>query len=152
MAITATQRTDLIKATVALFNAAPGSVYLSNFVPFAGNVQGLIEELVKDPAFTAIYPAYQTSAEFAGKFIDTLVGSVVVDATKLANAKAWYAARLDAGETRAAIAYEIFNDLNNTPTTDTTWGAVAQQFQNKAAVAEYYSVEKAGNATGLETL
>ncbi len=152
MAINATQRTDLIKATVALFNAAPGSVYLSNFVPFAGNVKGLIEVLVQDPAFTSIYPTYQTSGEFAGKFIDTLVGSAAVDATKLANAKAWYAARLDAGETRAAIAYEIFNDLNNTPTNDATWGAVAQQFQNKAVVAEYYSVEKAGNATGLETL
>lgn len=152
MAINATQRTDLIKATVALFNAAPGSVYLSNFVPFAGNVKGLIEVLVQDPAFTSIYPTYQTSGEFAGKFIDTLVGSAAVDATKLANAKAWYAARLDAGETRAAIAYEIFNDLNNTPTNDATWGAVAQQFQNKAVVAEYYSVTKNGNATGLETL
>ena len=152
MTITATQRTELIKATVALFNAAPGSVYLSNFVPFAGNVKGLIEVLVQDPAFTSIYPAYQTSAEFAGKFIDTLVGTAAVDATKLALAKEWYAGRLEAGETRAAIAYEIYNDLNNTPTNDPVWGAVATQFQNKATVAEYYSVTKAGNATGVEAL
>ncbi|MDY0036815.1 MAG: hypothetical protein RBS05_12975 [Zoogloea oleivorans] len=154
MSITATQRTELIKVTVGLFNAAPGAVYLNAFVPFAGNTKGLVEALVSDPAFTAIYPAYSTEAEFIGKFIDTLIGTATVggSATTVADAKAWYAARLNAGETRAAIASEILTDLDATADNHAVWGAVAKQFDNKAAVAEYYSVVQGGSATGVTSL
>lgn len=154
MSITATQRTELIKVTVGLFNAAPGAVYLNAFVPFAGNTKGLVEALVSDPAFTAIYPAYSTEAEFIGKFIDSLIGTATVggSATTVADAKAWYAARLNAGETRAAIASEILTDLDATAYDHAVWGAVAKQFDNKAAVAEYYSVVQGGSATGVTSL
>lgn len=156
MSITASERLDQIKVTVALFNAAPGAVYLTNFVPFAGNTGALISELVKDPAFTAIYPTYLTDAEFAGRFIDSLIGGAAVGganpAATVANAKSYYAARLAAGETRAQVAQDLIHDLGITSESDPIWGNVAKQFNNKVAVAEYYSVDLHGSATNVGAL
>ena len=75
MAITATQRTDIVKVVVGLFNAAPGAIYLNNFTAYAGNTAGLTNDLIADPAFTSIYPSFLTSLEFGTKFIDALVGN-----------------------------------------------------------------------------
>ncbi len=156
MSITASERLDQIKVTVALFNAAPGAVYLTNFVPFAGNTGALITELVKDPAFTAIYPTYLTDREFAGRFIDSLIGGAAVGGANptatIDNAKSYYAARLAAGETRAQVAQDLIHDLGITSESDAVWGNVAKQFNNKVAVAEYYSVDLHGSATNVGAL
>jgi len=85
MAITAETRTEIIQLVVAMFDAAPGATYLSEFVNLvdAGtSIADLGEALAATDAFKSIYPDLQTSNEFATKFINNLVGSEVSDGNK----------------------------------------------------------------------
>lgn len=151
MAITATQRTEIVKIIVGLFDAAPGAVYLDQFASFAGNPAGLIATLVDTPAFKTIYPTFLTSEEFATKFVNNLVGSAAADADK-AWAIDWIAGKLEAGQSRAAVATEVLAALDAVPADNAAWGAAAQQFDKQSIVAEYYSVNLGGAATDVATL
>lgn len=151
MAITATQRTEIVKVIVGLFDAAPGAVYLNEFTSFAGNSAGLVSALVATPAFQAIYPTFLTSEEFAAKFVDNLVGSAAAAADK-AWAANWIAGRLNAGESRADVVADAIAALDAVAHDNAIWGAAAEQFDNQVAVAEYYSVQAQGDATDVGTL
>lgn len=150
MAITATQRTDIVKVVVGLFNAAPGAIYLNNFTAYAGNTAGLTNDLIADPAFTSIYPSFLTSLEFGTKFIDALVGNAAAAADKQWAAK-WIAGQLDAGSSRAEVVTLAVTELQGAAGS-AKWGAAATQFVNKVAVAEYYSVNMLGSATDVGLL
>lgn len=150
MAITATQRTDLVKVAVGLFNAAPGATYLNNFTPFAGDPVGLAKVLAADPAFTALYPAFLTSKEFATKFVDSLVGNAAAAADKAA-AVDWLAGELDAGMSRADAMVLAVTELQ-AAAGDAKWAAAAAQFANKVKVAEYYSVDLGRSQTDVNLL
>lgn len=150
MAITATQRTDIVKVVVGLFNAAPGAIYLNNFTAYAGNTAGLTNDLVADPAFTSIYPSFLTSLEFGTKFVDALVGNAAAAADKQWAAE-WIAGELNAGKTRAEVVTLAVTELQGAAGT-AKWGAAATQFANKVAVAEYYSVNMLGSATDVGLL
>lgn len=150
MAITATQRTDIVKVVVGLFNAAPGAIYLNNFTAYAGNTAGLTNDLIADPAFTSIYPSFLTSLEFGTKFIDALVGNAAAAADKQWAAE-WIAGQLDAGSSRAEVVTLAVTELQGAAGS-AKWGAAATQFANKVAVAEYYSVNMLGSATDVGLL
>ena len=70
MAIVASERIGIQKVVIALFNAVPGGIYLSEFTALyegaAGrSLAGLAEILGQSPTFKALYPPFQTAAEFA---------------------------------------------------------------------------------------
>lgn len=150
MAITATQRTDIVKIVVGLFNAAPGATYLNSFAAYGDNLAGLTNDLVADPAFTAIYPEFLTSLEFGTKFVDALVGNAAAAADK-AWAAEWIAGMLDAGNSRAEVVTMAVTELQGAAG-NAKWAAAATQFANKVAVAEYYSVDMMGSATDVGAL
>src|SRR4051812_28278872 len=80
MAITATERNDIIKLTTLMFNAAPGEVYLSQIVAIYEGIPGTatvkLQTLGNVLGGTDIYkslnPNFQTAEEFAAEFLTPL--------------------------------------------------------------------------------
>lgn len=151
MPMTTEQRTQIIKAVVGVFGAAPGATYLDELSAYAGNTGALIQDLTNTSAFSALYPSYLTSAEFAGKYMDSLLGDTVADTDK-AWATAWMAAGLDAGNSVGQMVFYAIDALNSVAADNAAWGAAKQQFDNKVVVAEYYSVTMDMADTDLDAL
>jgi Ca2+-binding RTX toxin-like protein len=151
MAITATERTQIIELVTLMFNAAPGATYLSQIVSLyeanGHNLQTLAEQLGTTSVFQSLNPNFQTAEEFASSFLTPL--GLQNDAT----AHDFVVARFNAGVSKADIMYQGFAALTSLGS-----GASSQYtnalaiMQNKEAVAEYYSVTANGSATDLSTL
>src|SRR5947207_1809818 len=73
MAITTTERDQIIKLVVGMFNAAPGSTYLnlitSIFEANGHNLPALAATLAGTTAFQQIHPNFETASEFAVSFL-----------------------------------------------------------------------------------
>jgi hypothetical protein len=151
MAITATERTQIIELVTLMFNAAPGATYLSQIVSLyeanGHNLQTLAEQLGTTSVFQSLNPNFQTAEEFASSFLTPL--GLQNDAT----AHDFVVARFNAGVSKADIMYQGFAALTSLGS-----GASSQYtnalaiMQNKETVAEYYSVTAGGSATDLSTL
>jgi hypothetical protein len=151
MAITATERTQIIELVTLMFNAAPGATYLSQIVSLyeanGHNLQTLAEQLGTTSVFQSLNPNFQTAEEFASSFLTPL--GLQNDAT----AHDFVVSRFNAGVSKADIMYQGFAALTSLGS-----GASSQYtnalaiMQNKEAVAEYYSVTANGSATDLSTL
>ncbi|MDB5872311.1 MAG: hypothetical protein JWQ07_1753, partial [Ramlibacter sp.] len=151
MSITATERTEIEKLLVLMFNAAPGSTYLSEVVSLyeslGHNLQSLANTLDDIPAYNTLHPNFQTAAEFAADFLtplglqnDALAKSFVID-------------KFNAGVSKGEISYEALLALESVDS-----GMAAQYTNakaillNKTAVSEYYSVTKGIPQTDINTL
>jgi len=151
MAITATERTQIIELTTLMFSAAPGATYLSQIVAlYEGNgrkLDVLAAQLAQTSVYTALNPGFQTSAEFATKLLTPL--GLQGDAI----ATDFVVSRLNAGASKASVVYAAFQALNGIVATD---AAIYQNAKatllNKTTVAEYYSATLLGSATDLATL
>jgi hypothetical protein len=151
MAITATERTQIIELVTLMFNAAPGATYLSQIVSLyeanGHNLQTLAEQLGTTSVFQSLNPNFQTAEEFASSFLTPL--GLQNDAT----AHDFVVARFNAGVSKADIMYQGFAALTSLGS-----GASSQYtnalaiLTNKEAVAEFYTVNANGNATDLSTL
>jgi hypothetical protein len=151
MAITATERTQIIELVTLMFNAAPGATYLSQIVSLyeanGHNLQTLAEQLGTTSVFQSLNPNFQTAEEFASSFLTPL--GLQNDAT----AHDFVVSRFNAGVSKADIMYQGFAALTSLGS-----GAASQYtnalaiMQNKETVAEYYSVTAGGSATDLSTL
>jgi hypothetical protein len=151
MAITATERTQIIELVTLMFNAAPGATYLSQIVSLyeanGHNLQTLAEQLGSTSVFQSLNPNFQTAEEFASSFLSPL--GLQSDAT----AHDFVVSRFNAGVSKADIMYQGFVALTSLGS-----GAASQYtnalaiLTNKETVAEYYSVTAGGSATDLSTL
>jgi hypothetical protein len=163
--VTPQQQENLIKLAVGMFGAAPGAVHLEDFAeyhaavgaaaPGANPLLGLANTLAATPTFQSsrLYPSGLTDDAFASGFVDNLVGDAVSDDPEaLAWASGWMANLLGEGFSRGDAAYSAIAALDAVPHGNGVWGEAAQAFDNKVAVAEYYSVELGGNAMGLGDL
>ena len=69
MALTLQERTNIIKLTVAMFNAAPGATYLADLtVAYEANGRSLAQlakTLAEPPAYHALNPLVHTPPDFA---------------------------------------------------------------------------------------
>src|SRR6185369_13941915 len=151
MAITAAERTDIIKLTSLMFNAAPGAFYLSQitalFEANGHNLQSLANTLGATGVYQSLNPNFQTAAEFANDFLTPL--GLQADAT----ATNFIVSKFNAGQSKASIVFDAFNALKNLAPTDAAQYQNAKNIlANKTTVAEYYSVTKEGAATDLFTL
>ncbi|MCO4787084.1 MAG: hypothetical protein KC467_14330, partial [Marinomonas atlantica] len=149
MAISQTQRTELLQLLVAMFDAAPGSDVLdelANGIDAGNTIQMYAANLVNSTEFTGIYSRALTANEFATKFIGNLLGSNVTAETT-AEAVAFIEARLNAGASRDTVILEAVSALQSVPETDTKYGAAVAQLSNKVEVAEYFGTQS--SFTGL---
>lgn len=156
MTITAMQQTEIIKLSQAMFNAAPGAVYLGNFADYmtANNatMTDLANFLANSSEFiqSSSYPTSLTNTEFSARFVTNMVGGTVSNTTH-SMAVSTIANMLDAGQTRGEVMLWAADALAGA-TGDPEWADAAAQFNNRVAVAQYYSVDRAGSATDLTTL
>jgi Ca2+-binding RTX toxin-like protein len=148
MALTTAERSNIIKLVVAMFNAAPGSTYLADLtVAYEANgrsLTNLANDLSNTGAFKALNPVFQTAAEFATSLLTPLglqANTTAVD---------YVTAQFNSGVSKGLIAYNVAAAL--TATTDTQFADAKAILNNKASVAEYYSVTKAVSQTNVATL
>lgn len=148
MAITTQERTNILKLTVGLFNAAPGANYLSEFTSVfeanGHNLGALANTLGTTGAFQSLYPNFQTASEFATKFLTTLGLQGKTEAVDFVTAK------FNAGVPKAQIIFDALVALD--ASTSTEYADAKAILVNKAAVAENYSVTLAASSTSLATL
>lgn len=148
MALTSQERTNIIKLTVAMFNAAPGATYLADLtVAYEANGRSLAQlarTLTDTAAYKALNPVFQTAAEFAAAFLTPLglqANTTAVD---------FITAKFNAGVSKGQIAYDAAVALDGS--TDAAFADAKAILTNKTTVAEYYSVTKAVAQTNVGTL
>jgi hypothetical protein len=151
MAITATERTQIIELVTLMFNAAPGATYLSDIVSVyeanGHNLQALAETLGQTGIYQSLNPNFQTAAEFASSFLTPLGLQGDAFATD------FIVSRFNSGVSKADIEYQAFQALNGVTSSSPSQYVNAKAIlMNKEAVAEYYSVTTGGSATDLSTL
>ncbi|HSI52880.1 MAG TPA: hypothetical protein VK981_02855 [Ramlibacter sp.] len=139
MSIEATERTEIIKLIVLMFNAAPGATYLGEVVAVyesLGKNLGALANVLDDiPLYQTLNPNFQTGPEFAAKFLTPL--GLQNDALAID----FIVSRYEAGVPKGQIVYEAYLALALVGA-----GGAASQYENafailenKTAVAEYYS-------------
>lgn len=148
MALTSQERTNIVKLTVAMFNAAPGANYLSDLgTAYEANGRSLAQlasTLSDNSAYLALNPASQSAAQFASAFLTPLglqANAVALD---------FVTSRFNAGATKGQIAFEAALALDGSA--DPAFADARAILVNKTAVAEYYSVTKAILQTSVATL
>jgi len=150
MALTSATKTELYRFFAIAFDAAPGVEYMSQLAAASESgmsVKAVVEVFTTKPQFTSAYPVFLTSAQFAERLVQNVVGDSASNAAKL-EATADVEAALNAGWSRGEVIYTIFNNLAVKSFEDALWGGTARQLANQVAVAQYYTEEGvAGNAT-----
>lgn len=153
MAMTAAQQLDSYKFFIIAFGAAPGVVYMDqlNDAYAAGMTTKEIVNVYTDkPQFTALYPKFLTSEQFATSLVNNIVKGTASDEAK-AEAVADIQAALASGMTRGDVIFQVFNNLTGL-TGDAKWGTTADLFNNEIAVAKYYTEVLLGDATDVAVL
>lgn len=146
--VTTQERTNILKLVAGMFNAAPGAAYLNEFtdayVAMNKDLGALAAGLGQTGAFQSLYPSFLTADEFANKFLDTLGLKANTEAQD------WVKAKVTAGESYASVIFQALVAID--ASTAAEFKAAKDQLANKAAVAEYYSVEQNKSATDLAAL
>ena len=148
MAISTQERTNIIKLVVGMFNAAPGAAYLNEFVDafdaMGNSYEGLATALGNTGAFKSLYPSSLTNEEKATKFLKTL------GLENNTEAQEWVAGKLNAGEAMSSVILQALVAIIETTSPD--FADAQALLNNKAAVAEYYSVTLGQSSDDLATL
>ncbi|MDP1558293.1 MAG: hypothetical protein Q8K59_09815 [Nitrosomonas sp.] len=147
---------EILQITQAMFKAAPGAQYLSEFTAIVDNANGSIKQLANVLAETSVfkqsmYSDILTNHAFSTQFVENMVGTLVSTENK-ASAVSTIEAMLTAGQSRGDVIYWAATTLASVNTTDVNWGAAAQQFNNKVDVAAFYSIDHHGTANTLADL
>ncbi len=152
MSIQASERTEILKLLVLMFNAAPGAVYLSQVVAIyeslGKNLGALANALDDIQPYPTLNPNFQVAEEFAAAFLTPL--GLQNDALSID----FVVSRFNANVPKGEIVYEAYLALQLVGA-----GGSASQYENafaillnKTAVAEYYSVEKGVSSTDFALL
>lgn len=157
MAISSAERGELFKLAVGFFDASPGTTYLGELTSTyealrtAGlsqsqAVTAIATSLDNTGAFTAIYPNFQTSTEFANAWLGTLglAGNTI--------ATDYVVAALNAGADKGAVILDGLNALLAYSGGDAGLNAAKALLQNKMAAAEYYTLTLGGSSTDVAEL
>lgn len=136
MTITPEQQTRVLQMTQAMFGAAPGATYLSQFesnVAAGLSVADLAQALSGSIAFWGTsYSASLTSVQFAEAFISDLVGDHASTIDK-AWATSYVVDRMATGATQADIISEVTQALSSVSHEDANWGAAATFYNTSIA-------------------
>lgn len=123
------------------FNAVPGKTYAAQVVQAyeAGmTTQQIVNEFTTKTAFTDIYGADLSNADFAQSFVVNVTAGLVtpIAASVQAKAIADIEAALDAGLSVGDVIFNVITNISNKSTADSEWGPLVQMLANKVAVAE----------------
>lgn len=148
MALTTQERSNIIKLTVVMFNAAPGATYLADLTTaYETNGRSLAQlaiTLAENGAYKALNPVFQTASGFATAFLTPLglqANQIAID---------FVITKFNAGLSKGQIAYDAAVALDGTSSAE--FADAKAIMNNKTAVAEYYSVTKAISQTNVGTL
>ncbi len=156
MAITAQQQIQIIQSVVGVFDASPGG-YMASLASIIDNgttIATLYNLMANAPAFQALDSAYSpaaTNAQFASKFVNTIVG-VQATQTNINAAVSLFTSLLDSGQLRGAVMKQAVDFLLTVPSSDSNWGNAGLQFNNKVTVATDYTITQSGNSTSVTAL
>ena len=153
MALSTAERTNIVKLTVALFNAAPGASNLSDFATIfeanGRNFNTLALQLANTHTYKSLNPNSQTDAEFITSVLS------VYNLQGNQDAREFVLGRLNNpvfNKNKGLITLDVADTINrSTATTGDIFNARTIQ-TNKADVAENYSVALNGQATDIGTL
>lgn len=154
MSIAISARSDLITYIVGMFDAAPGQSYLSTFVQQQAqgtSTSDLLNSLSNSTAFKNLYPESLSNSDFASQFIETLVGETVSAGGK-SWASNWLLSKLEGGATRGDAMYTAISALMDIDLATPEWGNARIALENKATLAEYYSVIQGNSGSSLAEL
>ena len=150
MAITTAERTSILKLVVAMFNAPAGATYLSEltnaYETNGRSLSALAVTLSNTGAYKALNPNFQSPQEFAAKFLTPYglqSNAIAVD---------FIVSKFNAGVNKGVIALDAATAINNYTGSDAGILAAKAIQNNKAAVAEYYSVTVGIPQTDLAAL
>lgn len=151
MAITATERSQIVELTVLMFNAAPGAEYLSQIVSVYETNGRSLQTLAGILAGTSVYAALNPNTQTAEAFADAFLTPLGLQADSLA--RDFIISKMNAGVSKGAIVYEAYAALNSVPdSANNQYSAANAILNNKVAVATYYSVDRGIAATDLASL
>jgi len=148
--ITAETRSDIVELAMGMLNQAPSTALLGDLISKAAAGSSLLDlanHIATTDAFVAQYPATQTAREFATEMFDKLITGGTLDSAIHAQVIDILEGLLTAGTTKAEGFIAVIEFLGNpTSALHPDLGDIAKAFQNRAEVAEYYSVtmEKGG--------
>ena len=143
---------DLAGDRASADNKAWAISYITNKMAGGATQAEIITELtqalttipVSDPDWGEAAAHYNTS--IATRIIDNLTGDSVAETDK-AFAVAYIVNQMAAGQTFGAMVEWAITALDGIDHADPVWGNAATLFDNRIAVSQYYSVDKAGTAT-----
>ncbi len=148
MTITTQERTNLIKLTVAMFDAAPGATYLatltSAYEANGHNLAALAVEVGNTAIFKSLYPDSQSASAFAAAFLTPL--GLQGNAT----AVDFIVGRMQAGMNKGQIIFDATVALNSTSLPE--FANAQAILNNETSAAQYYSVTIANPETNLGEL
>lgn len=145
---------DYMQACVGMFGIPAGG-FVSDIETFGSatsyDVESLYAAMLNSTIGRSIYAPGISNESFATKLVDKVGGGLLSDANKAA-AIDEVQALLDGGVSRAATAMAVVEFVAGLETSDETFGAVAQQFQNRIEIANYYTFSSTAPSTTLSTL
>ena len=156
MAITAQTRTEIVQLVVSMLGEAPSTAMLTDLVTKANagsTIQELADSLATNAAFTGQFPVWQTATEFTTKIVNSMFAGGAVSQADTDAAIDYIAGAITAGtftKTSAVVALTSYM-ASEDGVANATYGSASQSYQNKVAVAEYYTITKGlGDGTAAE--
>ena len=154
MALNSAERTNIIKLTVGLFNAAPGAAGLSDFTIFyeanGRSLNALALNLGNNVIFRSLYPNFQTISEFATALLSPYGLQDNTDAIAFVTTR--FSSPLTSAYNKGSIAFETILAINNSTATSGDLANARAILNNKTLVAENYSVTLKGQAVAIGQL
>ncbi|MDV6341440.1 hypothetical protein R2103_06620 [Nitrosomonas sp. Is24] len=155
MALPAQQQTVILQLTQAMFNAAPGAIYLEALaspVEAGQSLADLAQSLMGNTLFFGKnYATDLTPKAFADAFIQDLTGDNATADSK-ALAIDFITGKMAAGATQGEIIADVTGILSAIPVTDPVWGtaALAYNTANAAKIIDNLAGDtvSAGDKTG----
>jgi hypothetical protein len=143
MAITTQMRTDVANLYVALFGRAPerdGLGYWVQQLDAGKTVAQVAQEMYDTTPARATYPSFLTNDEIIARFYENVLGRVAD-----AEGKAYWSAKLTAGQSAGSVISEMITAVTAYAGTDTAALNSKALFENKVTVGLYYAVDLGGN-------
>lgn len=142
MALPAQQQTVILQLTQAMFNAAPGAIYLEALaspVEAGQSLADLAQSLMGSTLFFGKnYATDLTPGAFADAFIQDLIGdNATADSKTLAID--FITGKMAAGATQGEVIADVTGILSGLPATDPVWGAAALAYNtgNAAKIIDH---------------
>lgn len=145
---------DYMQACVGMFGIPAGG-FTDTLEAYGAatdwNVESLYAAMLNSSIGRSIFAPGVSNTTFATTLVGKLGGSLLADATEAAAIDV-LKSLLDGGMSQAAVAMAAVEYVAALDTTDADFGAVAQQFQNRVTIANYYTFSSTTPSSTLSTL